>query len=80
MIIIIIIKKGMCCGYLQMPFWTFFLATALGKGVVKVNFQALFFITLFHNEFFKRVLVPIAGMLTLLTKVFKIVIFLLRVC
>merc|ERR1712136_487446 len=28
---------GMCCGYLLMPFWTFFIATALGKGVIKVN-------------------------------------------
>ena len=35
---------GMACGYLNMPFWTFFGATALGKGVVKVTFQACFFI------------------------------------
>ena len=24
-------KRGMCCGYLLMPFWTFFIATALGS-------------------------------------------------
>lgn len=44
---------GMCCGYLNMPFWTFFLATLLGKGVVKVNGQALFFVFLFGTEFSK---------------------------
>ena len=46
---------GMACGYLNMPFWTFFGATALGKGVVKVTFQACFFITLFSKEFFALV-------------------------
>ncbi|CAD7965303.1 unnamed protein product [Amoebophrya sp. A25] len=51
---------GMCCGYLDMPFWTFFIATALGKGVVKVNGQAIFFICLFGGAFFKAVLVPVA--------------------
>lgn len=43
---------GMCCGYLLMPFWTFFFATALGKGVVKVNGQAIFFVNLFGSWFF----------------------------
>lgn len=43
---------GMCCGYLMMPFWTFFLATALGKGVVKVNLQAALFVNLFGSGFF----------------------------
>jgi len=43
---------GMCCGYLMMPFWTFFLATALGKGVVKVNLQAIVFVNLFGSGFF----------------------------
>jgi len=44
---------GMCCGYLNMPFWTFFLATLLGKGLVKVNGQAIFFVFLFGTEFSK---------------------------
>jgi len=44
---------GMCCGYLLMPFWTFFIATALGKGMVKTNGQALFFVNLFGSGFFK---------------------------
>jgi len=47
---------GMCCGYLNMPFWTFFIATTLGKGVVKVNLQALFFINLFGSTAFQILL------------------------
>merc|ERR1712241_1588636 len=43
---------GMCCGYLLMPFWTFFVATACGKGIVKVNLQAAFFVNLFGSNFF----------------------------
>lgn len=30
---------GIACGAFMMPFWTFFLGTLLGKGVVKVNMQ-----------------------------------------
>lgn len=33
-----------------MPFMTFFGATLLGKGVVKVNGQALFFVALFMRS------------------------------
>eukprot|EP00928_Gymnodinium_smaydae_P072569 TRINITY_DN5590_c0_g1_i2.p1 TRINITY_DN5590_c0_g1~~TRINITY_DN5590_c0_g1_i2.p1 ORF type:complete len:519 (+),score=132.00 TRINITY_DN5590_c0_g1_i2:88-1644(+) len=47
---------GMACGYLLMPFWTFFIATALGKGVAKVNLQAAFFVNLFGSGFFHMLL------------------------
>jgi len=47
---------GMCCGYLLMPFWTFFIATALGKGVIKVNLQSFFFIGLFGSTAFQVML------------------------
>lgn len=47
---------GMCCGYLLMPFWTFFIATALGKGVVKVNGQAVVFVNLFGSAAFEILL------------------------
>lgn len=47
---------GMCCGYVLMPFWTFFLATCLGKGVVKVNLQALVFINVFGSAAFQVLL------------------------
>jgi hypothetical protein len=40
---------GICCGAFQMPFWTFFGATLLGKGVVKVTGQAAFFVALFRR-------------------------------
>jgi len=42
---------GICCGHFLMPFWSFFLATFIGKGLIKVNSQACFFITLFTEEF-----------------------------
>jgi len=42
---------GICCGHFLMPFWTFFLATFIGKALLKVNLQACFFITLFTEEY-----------------------------
>ena len=47
---------GMCCGYLLMPFWTFFIATSLGKGVVKTNGQAVVFVNLFGSTAFEVLL------------------------
>jgi hypothetical protein len=40
---------GICCGHFLMPFWEFFGATLLGKGVIKVSGQAAFFIALFRR-------------------------------
>ena len=45
---------GVCCGHFLMPFWTFFIATALGKGVIKVFMQACFFVTLFSEHSYQR--------------------------
>ena len=42
---------GMACGYLNMPFWTFFGATLLGKGVIKVTLQTLGCIAVFGPAF-----------------------------
>lgn len=39
---------GICCGAFLMPFWEFFGATLIGKGVFKVSGQALFFVALFR--------------------------------
>eukprot|EP00879_Flechtneria_rotunda_P014530 GHRR01015185.1.p1 GENE.GHRR01015185.1~~GHRR01015185.1.p1 ORF type:complete len:285 (+),score=76.87 GHRR01015185.1:269-1123(+) len=39
---------GICCGAFLMPFWSFFGATLIGKGVIKVSGQALFFVALFR--------------------------------
>lgn len=41
---------GICCGAFKMPFWEFFGATLIGKGVIKVSGQALFFVVLFTKE------------------------------
>ena len=42
---------GMCCGQFLMPFWTFFGAVLLGKVVIKINLQALLFVTLFSQKY-----------------------------
>mmetsp|Transcript_90514 Transcript_90514/g.256367 ORF Transcript_90514/g.256367 Transcript_90514/m.256367 type:complete len:506 (+) Transcript_90514:70-1587(+) len=47
---------GMCCGYVLMPFWTFLIATCCGKGIVKVNLQAVVFVILFGSTFFQWLL------------------------
>lgn len=39
---------GICCGAFLMPFWQFFGATVIGKGVIKVSGQAMFFVALFR--------------------------------
>lgn len=41
---------GICCGAFLMPFWEFFGATVLGKGVVKVSGQTAFFVALFRQQ------------------------------
>ena len=35
---------GVTCGHFLIPFWTFFSATAIGKGVIKVSLQSMFYI------------------------------------
>lgn len=40
---------GICCGAFLMPFWEFFGATLIGKGVIKVSGQSLFFVALFRQ-------------------------------
>lgn len=46
---------GICCGHFLMPFWTFFGATLIGKALIKVNMQAVFFITIFTESHLKKV-------------------------
>eukprot|EP01134_Creolimax_fragrantissima_P007655 CFRG7655T1 len=46
---------GICCGHFLMPFWTFFGATFIGKAIIKVNMQAVFFIGLFTDKYMKRI-------------------------
>ncbi|KNC82757.1 hypothetical protein SARC_04971 [Sphaeroforma arctica JP610] len=46
---------GICCGHFLMPFWTFFGATFIGKAIIKVNGQAVVFITLFSDKYTQRI-------------------------
>lgn len=41
---------GIACGHFGMPFWTFFGATLLGKGVFKIAGQTAFFVLLFAHS------------------------------
>jgi len=47
---------GMACGWLDMPFWTFFGATAIGKGVTKVTIQAIVCINVFGKGLFNSLM------------------------
>lgn len=41
---------GIACGHFEMPFWTFFGATFIGKALIKINLQSVFFITMFNEK------------------------------
>ena len=38
---------GLTCGHIGISFWTFFLATAVGKACIKAMLQAVFYVVLF---------------------------------
>ncbi|KAI8471894.1 MAG: hypothetical protein J3K34DRAFT_226103 [Monoraphidium minutum] len=54
---------GICCGAFRMPFWSFFGATLIGKGGVKVSGQALFFVALFRRASREALLALVASVL-----------------
>lgn len=37
---------GICCGHFLMPFWTFFLATFLGKAIIRNAYQSFIYVAL----------------------------------
>eukprot|EP01113_Clastostelium_recurvatum_P040719 TRINITY_DN6359_c0_g1_i1.p1 TRINITY_DN6359_c0_g1~~TRINITY_DN6359_c0_g1_i1.p1 ORF type:complete len:401 (+),score=65.11 TRINITY_DN6359_c0_g1_i1:68-1270(+) len=41
---------GIMCGHLLVPFATFFIATLIGKAVIKAHIQTMFVIMVFHKE------------------------------
>lgn len=41
---------GIVCGHFEMPFWTFFSATFIGKAIIKVSVQAMFFVFVFNEK------------------------------
>ncbi|KAH9586121.1 SNARE associated Golgi protein [Trypanosoma melophagium] len=52
---------GMACGQFLMPFWTFFGATFIGKALIKVNMQAVFFVYLFSGNNIERIIRRVGG-------------------
>eukprot|EP00659_Diplonema_papillatum_P007636 gene7636-11701_t len=53
---------GLCCGVIQMPFLTFFAATFLGKAVVKVGLQSMFFVLIFTKQTFAMVTAVVSAL------------------
>lgn len=47
---------GMACGWLMVPFWTFFGATLIGKGLIKVSLQTFVCILVFGKTFWEGIL------------------------
>lgn len=46
---------GLTCGHFGIAFWTFFLATAVGKALFKTTFQSVGYTMLFHKHTLDRV-------------------------
>jgi membrane protein YqaA with SNARE-associated domain len=40
---------GLTCGHLQINFWVFFISTAIGKSLVKINIQIVTIILVFSE-------------------------------
>ncbi|XP_071716836.1 vacuole membrane protein KMS1-like [Rutidosis leptorrhynchoides] len=41
---------GIMCGQFEIPFWEFFLATVIGKAIIKSHIQTVFVISLCNNQ------------------------------
>lgn len=60
---------GITCGHFLVPFWKFFLATAIGKSICKTSLQTVFIVTVFNArsvEILELVLERILGEVPLL--------------
>lgn len=51
---------GICCGHFGMPFWTFFSATLIGKGFIKVPLQILALVTAFGSDVYVKAVLSMA--------------------
>lgn len=47
---------GLTCGHFNIPFWTFFLSTLIGKAINKVSIQVIFMIIAFSKELLAKYL------------------------
>lgn len=54
---------GIACGHFLLPFSVFFGATFVGKALIKVNMQAMFFIVLFNKHYLEKLIALISGVL-----------------
>lgn len=41
---------GIMCGQLGIPFWKFFIATVIGKAIIKTHIQTCFIISVCNNQ------------------------------
>lgn len=54
---------GVCCGHFLMPFWQFFGATLLGKGIFKVSGQSALLVAIFRQETREKIFSVLEGSL-----------------
>jgi hypothetical protein len=47
---------GITCGYYLIPFWRFFLATIIGKALIKMSIQTVFIIFIFSEHHVDRII------------------------
>lgn len=47
---------GVCCGHFLMPFSTFFMATFLGKAIVRNSYQSFFYVLLCSEEYLEIII------------------------
>nr|CAG4715642.1 unnamed protein product [Naegleria fowleri] len=46
---------GLTCGFYLVPFWIFFLATVIGKSIIKANLQTLLIVAIFRKEQLEKI-------------------------
>ncbi|KAG2385546.1 hypothetical protein C9374_003361 [Naegleria lovaniensis] len=46
---------GLTCGFYLVPFWVFFLATVIGKSIIKANLQTLLIVAIFRKEQLEKI-------------------------
>jgi uncharacterized membrane protein YdjX (TVP38/TMEM64 family) len=47
---------GICCGHYLMPFWDFFLATLIGKAVVRNAYQSVVYVALCSEAYLETMI------------------------
>lgn len=47
---------GVCCGHFLMPFMSFFMATFLGKAVIRNSYQSFFYVMLCSEEYLEYII------------------------